>query len=475
MSEEEYIEYLNTLLNVYTNELKTNLELAEDSYNMAKTNLDVLKPIINFLTKLNYQEENILMIEIALSSIYSSKLANKFCDKIRNNLLIINNYESEKMFDYNAYLRAKTNLNLFKKKLSIDYNYWLCIIHLNKRKSIKRSYEVFNRIANKLIYNQLLTNTEMLSLTDFIMSLENIKAEDKIKLISFLNIKREEVKKKKHQSTAKYQEIISIIDCPLNNSTINTPDDLNYCNGIINNIKNTLNNKDLNLISFVMPDITDLSINNYQYIMNNILNYAINKIKDIKEMVLDPEFINDAELCQEIINEYHFYLKVYDIFKNSFNLSMANSGNFQNKVEENKLLYLTTDLNGSAYIEKDLMQNGFPNEYYLAVKDLLNKLKTNSLNYPTTKPLISNKKFAGYQELRDDQIRIVYRHMANNYYIIYGAGVKKDDNDQALYNRLTGRYNNITADNLAAYVAYSENVDLRLNEYLLNNFRKGNR
>jgi len=84
---------------------------------------------------------------------------------------------------------------------------------------------------------------------------------------------------------------------------------------------------------------------------------------------------------------------------------------------------------------------------------------------------VNNSAFKGYRELRDDQVRIIYKNLFDNIIVIYGVGVKKSDNDIPMYTRLTSRpLPNLTDGSYDDSVKYGEII-----EYLKNNRRKGNR
>ena len=47
-----------------------------------------------------------------------------------------------------------------------------------------------------------------------------------------------------------------------------------------------------------------------------------------------------------------------------------------------------------------------------------------------------HKQMKEYRELRWDQVRIVYKHLSENNYLIVGAFVKKDNNDRNTYGNI---------------------------------------
>lgn len=69
-----------------------------------------------------------------------------------------------------------------------------------------------------------------------------------------------------------------------------------------------------------------------------------------------------------------------------------------------------------AYIEKDI--EDVPKEYLNRVKKLLEGFKTNTLVDREIEGFTANGKLKGYKKLKDDQVRIVFRNINNNYLIL---------------------------------------------------------
>ena len=75
-----------------------------------------------------------------------------------------------------------------------------------------------------------------------------------------------------------------------------------------------------------------------------------------------------------------------------------------------------------------------PNEYLSKIKKGLDMLRTGTIYGSYGKRVGTNNKImGGCLEIRDDQIRIIYRHLKDNNYIILGVMVKKTDKDTKNY------------------------------------------
>ena len=124
-----------------------------------------------------------------------------------------------------------------------------------------------------------------------------------------------------------------------------------------------------------------------------------------------------------------------------------------------------------SYIERDLKT--VPEEYYDKIKELLLQKRYGLTKKTNDKQLINNEKLKQFRELKEDQIRIIYRNSYNNSIIILGVGVKKSDVDRNLYDRLAKR-NNFVNDNTLKLNDDSKTLEKVL-EICNQNKRKGNR
>lgn len=82
------------------------------------------------------------------------------------------------------------------------------------------------------------------------------------------------------------------------------------------------------------------------------------------------------------------------------------------------------------------------------------------------------------KELRSDQIRIIYKQISANNYLILGVGVKKSDNDLNMYFSIANRNQTIDLSNEKAMlenIEIKDQVEEHLSEYIKTNARKGNR
>ena len=89
----------------------------------------------------------------------------------------------------------------------------------------------------------------------------------------------------------------------------------------------------------------------------------------------------------------------------------------------------------TTYFEDDLKSISY--DVYDNIKELIIKFKKNNLSNNEIKSL--NEVYHGLRELRDDQIRIIFRHLSSNKYVIIGVFIKQSDNDRTEYRKMYDR------------------------------------
>ena len=191
----------------------------------------------------------------------------------------------------------------------------------------------------------------------------------------------------------------------------------------------------------------------------------------------------DLNTKKEIIfdfNKYkNLYLFVRNFYDQIFDKMMEEIRLKSNETEEileenvNKILFLKND-SDEAFIMKDLEKT---NPQYLPKVAKL--LKDKKAGYTvdqknTDKQIISNDRLRQFRELKDDQIRIIYRYLSDNKVLIIGCGTKKDNVDYKLLNKNADRYNKYYNEALLEH--YIEESDKDFDDcikYCEDNKRKG--
>lgn len=207
-----------------------------------------------------------------------------------------------------------------------------------------------------------------------------------------------------------------------------------------------------------------------KYIQNKIINDIIACLKDI-------EFYFNKEFRSNLLKEYDKWLKIYLECRSFFEEQLLNINDVNEylmETDENsqkivKHRFLFSMSKSGSFFENDLKE--IPYEYYERIIDLLEKKRYGYLGPNNDKQLVNNSLFKGYRELKDDQVRIIYKKLDDNIIIVYGVAVKKSDNDIHMYERLVSRpHANLEDGKYDDTATYDEII-----KYLNNNKRKGNR
>lgn len=180
---------------------------------------------------------------------------------------------------------------------------------------------------------------------------------------------------------------------------------------------------------------------------NLLLHYQEQMYNDVKEME-DLENYKDRECRNLIVEDYNENLIKYKYIRNIMNKQFDDYENDLNKLEEepnvNNLYYLTTG-DTKTYFESDLKD--LPKDRYKEIKELLIRFKKGLLSKMETKTL--NEYCPGLLEIRADQIRIMYKRIKENDFIIVGVFLKKTDMSRYHYDKYNHR-------NLSNYISGDE-------------------
>lgn len=222
----------------------------------------------------------------------------------------------------------------------------------------------------------------------------------------------------------------------------------------------------------------------YKKICYDFLSKIQQEIYDTVSLIKEEDFYFDNDVKIDVLKEYKEKFKLYKNCRDFFDNQIKNIKE-ENYLEENyleekgeildetmvKTNFFFSMSNDISYLERDLKT--VPEEYYNKIVDLLLKKRYGDTNANTDKQLVNNSKLKQFRELRSDQVRILYKNLNNNSIIILGVGVKKEDNDRNLYDRLARRPDYIDENLLK--VGDDDKTLERVLEICNQNKRKGNR
>lgn len=261
-----------------------------------------------------------------------------------------------------------------------------------------------------------------------------------------------------------------------------------YINNILN-VKNTNVDKffDVEDIISLIKEYRefDLSNDEYEYIIIGILNKCIDDLYTYYQLILDKDVYQDRSQRLEVIKAYYDELKFYTEIRKYYDIvldeflkeEIIETDMTEDIPDVRRVIYAVSEVNPTkAKIISDI--EDIPKEYYQDVYNLIMKFKKGNLAKGECKSLTnSNSKINSCNELRDDQIRIIFRHVQDNIYAIMGVSTKKSDNDMKMYRNMSRRKPPVIKSNaeLELQIAFGEKIDEELAELVNTKARKGNR
>lgn len=483
-----YIEEIKDLLTVF---IERNKETRKQ-YESLNTNKYLYEELFNFLNS-DYENmvENKIFISILLNTLYDDNMYAEFYKKLLNKDIELRNKEINKFIieikkDYNKLVKEVERLHSTIKNsqniVSSANRVILCI-----RQNLPILYAKYDIEAVKSILDYFLTEGR-------ITNKENLLYINEIEQYN-RKIGTKDNNKERAYSEALYNEIPNILNAgyeyyqvpSLPQKRAKTLD--KYIDNVFVVKDNDLNNSfDVEDIMSLIKEYRNYGLTNdeYEYIMVGILNRSIEDLYEHYQLILDKDIYQNRNQRLELINLYcdelKFYLtvrKYYDEVLEEFlqDEKVIEADLAEDIPDVRRVIYATSEVNPTkAKIISDM--EDVPKEYYQDVYDLIMKFKKGNLAHGECKSLTNNNsKISSCRELKDDQIRIIFRHIQDNVYAIMGVSTKKDDNDVKMYRNMSRRKPPVIKNDtdLELQLALSEKIDEELEELVSTKARRGNR
>jgi len=388
----------------YENILKILTDCISDKYDGILQISSFLNPL--FGNRYNELQENIFICE-------RLQLINKVdSDEYKKSKSIIINLTNEIK---NKYLENKEEKEEILINLSLMETNIPCI----------------NRVINSLKFSQLISNDDIGVVNKIVREFDYSDTEVAF-LIENLFLYNEEIKNKKLDKISSDDKYKFINLLSIGNEVIELPfveDDLSLqC--IADSIYDILDNCPYDIIVDNYIDILPVvgkdvkNIDELKYVIIKLLEKFRNSLNERIELIKDEDFIMNLDIKNEIAEECYKFMDQYLLFRNYMDdkLELTQEENNDAIDDENKLFYLINN-GGKCYLISDL--KNMPLEYIAKVKELIDKFKDNTISNKKNKKLVDFGR--EFSELKDDQIRIIYKRIKDNNYLIYGAFIKKDD------------------------------------------------
>lgn len=473
-------------INIYTlkNLLRADISLYTDKVKEKDNNsylLDMYKEIIDLIDNGNPEElmENSASINLLLQLVYNEEVANKLTETIYKLAYAISKYSKMADNEKNL-LQTEAKLNKIIRKIldeyDVIYNKNEVYIKEINNKSKRVYYE--KGILYRLNTKKYLENFQIEEIKK-ILKEHNINNNDQIIVLEY--VRNHNIKCSYSNPRVSYTTI-NMLQAEFTLYDIEGLIDIELKNKLDNHVVTIFENLFLEETEKIEEYVNDYTIwmnkEEYDYTMQSILNRFLIEMKNCQTEMLNN--YDDVELRKIVIEDYNHYYYKYIKFKKYYEEKMKdvtdgiNEEIIDNDNEENNLFYLMCG--DISYIEKDI--EDVPEEYLDRVKKLLEGFKNNTLQERFIEGFTANGKLKGYKKLKDDQVRIVFRKINNNNYLILGIFVKKENRATKEYVNIVKRDYDYNIDDELIYsdkLSESDIIYDNLMNYIDSNSRKGNR
>lgn len=448
--------------------------------------LDIYKEIINLIdmNDMNVTFNNLTVLSMLFPLIYEQKIAETVDKKITNltyYLLKLSNEEDLK----EEYNKIHSRLKFIFDKINREYEILnnKLAIYISESKSYTYKVSILRGILHRLNNGIVLNDFQIQKIKELFIKNEysiekqiiimeyinhhNIQSKFKDPKISYTTIKMIE-------DDFELYEIDNIVDKDVNEKY------MEWVNSIFDNIISEENSE---LALELTDSITSwMTKDEFSFTLKSVLNKFLKLLQECKSNMLEDGNYEDLDIRKVIISEYNSYYYKFKNLQTYYNtkLHTFDAENIEDIKEsknieiKNHLFFATSST--KSYIEKDI--EDIPEEYYQRVKKLLEGFKYGTLQDHNMELLTSHNNLKGYRKLKEDQIRIVYRNINKDNYLILGVMVKKADNIIREYLSIIKRDYNYDISNEELYLEYrnqSEQIYDNLINYLNEFSRKGNR
>lgn len=416
--------------------------------------------------------------------------------------------------DINKIIENKENiliiLDMIDKNIEFALSKKLIVIEQYRQRKLTNTIEYTNAVnyVNK-IFDQMIKKNEELKSKIKEMSIKISDNKDKIKLFKFT------LKKIKYKQYIPYK-IVKFLDSFFEEKGIPKIDQIKFLEIIniynrniyekIHHYTQSYKNEVLDMLSFGFEIIEDDSLDYNQNIAKKVdlhyslLNYQndykqyfeeikkeisnendlklfyIIMIRKLQEQILenialikDKDFYVDLDTKKEIITEFKRLTSLYIKFRNEY-FNIISKDDDIVETSDIKVIF-SQDPSGKTYFLKDL--KNINNEYLGKMLELITSLINGTLTNKNIEGFVSQYK--DFRKLKNDQIRILFHPINPKLYCIMGVGIKKDNAGNVLYKTLCGRKYPTSEIEISKLLDESDKILEYIEQYVMQNKRKGNR
>lgn len=419
-----------------------------------KANIDLLNQMINLLNSGDYEamRENSIMFYTIIPLFFpgANESVEKAIDSLFSSIYTCLNYTKnpEKYYEKDIIL-CTNNIKKFSSKLKKLIEQQTAKLLLTSTQTTEEDIEEYKRIISNVQYKRKILSRQYELLLK-LFKRKNIPDKEIIILLEIIkgyNITTHIRSSKINPN--KLEEIINIQFLGF--------EKFENINWLESDRKSQLDSLIESIISQGVDDIIiqmfptykgnltfsdGYEINHIKYFYIKLLNYYQNQLLEVKNQFnyLDNYLDKSSrDIIVEMFNEFKdYYLLVRKKMDQELEKYNKDFEKLKQEEDVNKLQFAAKE-NSTTFFEsdlKDLEKDTYKSLVELLIKFKKNRVQTKQLKAPNN----------GYSEIKDDQLRIIYKHLEKNKYLILGVFSKKEDNKIFEYNKICSRKPDIILD-----------------------------
>ncbi|MCI5733174.1 MAG: hypothetical protein MR296_04025 [Tenericutes bacterium] len=421
--------------------------------------LEIINICIDLLEKKNVEElaNNLILFQSFLPDIYEIEESKKkkFIDQFSNDIMSVYLYETdeEKYKEPNSNIsRLAAVLNFLKEKE----------IKLTAEKiSIKiPSYDTIKKYNNILYKFKLKKEIEKEDYDEINKLLNHMDISEKNKIYLLDAIRRYNIINKmsnnKNMDLNKMFDVPNILSAGFEELKLPTilASKKKWLDSSVNNLILVLET-DLNSVELSLPSYTfegrfsnGYSKEDFEYICTKILKKYQDEMFEFQTELSVLKNYKEYEYRKFLVDEFNLAKDKYTLIRNYMNkqLKLYEMDLVKEEKEVKNNIYFAKASNfedSRTYFENDMKD--ITKDRYNEVKKLIDGFKYDNLGKNNYGNLF--EAFPGLKEIRGDQIRIIYRNINENNFVILGVFTKKSNNDLLEYNKYSKRsYHNLNSE-----------------------------
>lgn len=417
----------------------------------------------NDINKIIENKENILIILDMIDKNIEFALSRK--------LIVIEQYRQRKLTNTIEYTNAVNYVNkifdqMIKKNEELKSKLKEISIKISDNKD---KIKLFKFTLKKIKYKQYIPY-KIVKFLDSFFEEKGIPKIDQIKFLEIINIYNRNIYEKIHHYTQSYKN--EVLDMLSFGFEIIEDDSLDYNQNIAKKVD--LHYSLLNYQNDYKQYFEEIrkEISNE----NDLKLFYIIMIRKLQEQILenialikDKDFYVDLDTKKEIITEFKRLTSLYIKFRNEY-FNIISKDDDIVETSDIKVIF-AQDQSGKTYFLKDL--KNINNECLGKMLELITSLINGTLTNKNIEGFVSQYK--DFRKLKNDQIRIVFHPINPKLYCIMGVGIKKDNAGNVLYKTLCGRKYPTSEIEISKLLDESDKILEYIEQYVMQNKRKGNR